>query len=269
MWLVVRPTSLLSWGMISGQLILKLSSYWRHLPRQTPAPLSLSLSLSLKKSGISTRTLQLKSLHSSNFFKKIKSIKFQNPLKKPPFSLTPRAMYTHPNTAFTRAADFLGHPATSPDNLTPLDLPTLTLPLPLPLLPPNLLDQLASPTSEFDSVMNSPEIGNNNSSNCSGCSSYGSTSSFASHQTQRPTFFQRSVSSNSFQKSGFRQLVSSSTHEFVDSESGPVRRVFSTGDLQVRILLKCPLCFSRNDMSFNSVSQGRLRRIWIHLFGWN
>ncbi|KAF3958545.1 hypothetical protein ACB098_08G036200 [Castanea mollissima] len=141
-------------------------------------------------------------------------------------------MYTHPNTAFTRAADFLGHPSTSPDNLTPLDLSTLTLPLPLPLLPPNLLDQLASPTSEFDSVMNSPEIGNNNSSNCSGCSSYGSTSSLASHQTQRPTFFQRSVSSNSFQKSGFRQLVSSSTHEFVDSESGPVRRVFSTGDLQ-------------------------------------
>ena len=160
-------------------------------------------------------------------------------------------MYTHSNTVFTRAADFLGHPATSPDNLTPLDLPTLTLPL--PLLPPNLLDQLASPPSEFDSVMNSPEIGNNNSSNCSGCSSYGSTSSFASHQTQGPTFFQRSVSSNSFQKSGFRQLVSSSTHEFVDSESGPVRRVFSTGDLQVHILLKYPLCFARNEFFFFSI----------------
>lgn len=169
-------------------------------------------------------------------------------------------MYTHPNTALTRAADFLGHPATSPDNLTPLDLSSLTLPLPLPLLPPNLLDQLASPTSELDSVMNSPEIGNNNSSNCSACSSYGSTSSLASHQTQRPTLFQRSVSSNSFQKSGFRQLVSSSTHEFVDSESGPVRRVFSTGDLQVHVLLKCPLCFSRSDIFFNQGPQARLVR---------
>ncbi|GMY10738.1 zinc finger protein CONSTANS-LIKE 1 [Fagus crenata] len=136
-------------------------------------------------------------------------------------------MYAHPNPAFSRAADSLGQ-STSPANL---------LPLTIPLLPPNLLDQL---TSEFDSVvvpeslraLNSPEVGTNNSSNCSGCSSCGSTGSLASHQTQRPSFIQRSVSSHSLLKNGFRQLVSSSTHEFVDSESGPVRRVFSTGDLQ-------------------------------------
>ena len=152
-------------------------------------------------------------------------------------------MYAHPNPAFSRAADSLGQ-STSPANL---------LPLTIPLLPPNLLDQL---TSEFDSVvvpesltaLNSPEVGTNNSSNCSGCSSCGSTGSLASHQTQRPSFIQRSVSSHSLLKNGFRQLVSSSTHEFVDSESGPVRRVFSTGDLQVYIyikrkLLKCPRCF--------------------------
>jgi hypothetical protein len=214
MWLMVRRTSLPSW-VIMRSTLLKLWSSWRHRPRQTPAPLS--------RKAISTRTQNFISLHSSNSY--LSSTSF-------PFPSFPRAMYAHPNPAFSRAADSLGQ-STSPANL---------LPLTIPLLPPNLLDQL---TSEFDSVvvpeslraLNSPEVGTNNSSNCSGCSSCGSTGSLASHQTQRPSFIQRSVSSHSLLKNGFRQFVSSSTHEFVDSESGPVRRVFSTGDLQVYIYI--------------------------------
>ncbi|XP_062173167.1 zinc finger protein CONSTANS-LIKE 9 isoform X2 [Alnus glutinosa] len=136
-------------------------------------------------------------------------------------------MYGNTNTIFSRAADFLGR-STSPDPTLPLILPSA------PFLPPNLLfpDQLGA--AEFESVpaLNS-EVGN--SSSCSGCSSYGSPTSLASHCTQslsqRPAFIQRSVSSHSLMKNGFRQLFSSAPG-FVDSDDGPVRRVFSTGDLQ-------------------------------------
>lgn len=149
-------------------------------------------------------------------------------------------MYGHTNTIFSRAAKFLGQ-STSPDSTLPLTLPSA------PLLTPNLLIPDQFNAAEFDSVpaLNS-EVGN--SSSCSGCSSYGSPSSLASHCTQslsqRPAFIQRSVSSHSLMKNGFRQLFSSAP-EFLDSDAGPFRRVFSTGDLQVSSvkLLKCPLSF--------------------------
>ncbi|XP_059429234.1 uncharacterized protein LOC132163051 [Corylus avellana] len=136
-------------------------------------------------------------------------------------------MYGHTNTIFSRAAEFLGQ-STSPDSTLPLTLPSA------PLLTPNLLIPDQFNVAEFDSVpaLNS-EVGN--SSSCSGCSSYGSPSSLASHCTQslsqRPAFIQRSVSSHSLMKNGFRQLFSSAP-EFLDSDAGPFRRVFSTGDLQ-------------------------------------
>lgn len=98
------------------------------------------------------------------------------------------------------------------------------------LLPTSLLipEQLAG--SEFDWVKS--EIGN--SSGASGCSSYydGSPSSLASQCTQRTSLMQRSVSSHSFPTNGVHQPVLTAA-EFLESGSATVRRVCSTGDLQV------------------------------------
>ncbi|KAK4370407.1 hypothetical protein RND71_009882 [Anisodus tanguticus] len=85
---------------------------------------------------------------------------------------------------------------------------------------------------EFDSL--SPlksEFGYNSSSSWS---SYGSpASSVTSYGTHDPTLIQRSISSHSLVKNmeGFCPLVSSPT-SFIDSETSPVRKVLSTGDLQ-------------------------------------
>ncbi|KAA8543970.1 hypothetical protein F0562_021853 [Nyssa sinensis] len=119
-------------------------------------------------------------------------------------------------------AHFFGHfPSLLPDVTAP---PSAQVILPPP--PP-----LVIPGNEFDSMWAlKSEVGYTSS----GCSSYGSSSSLASYSsTQGSSLIQRSVSSHSLiQKNGFcGQLVSSPT-EFVDSETSPVRRVFSTGDLQ-------------------------------------
>ncbi|XP_052187247.1 zinc finger protein CO3-like [Diospyros lotus] len=73
----------------------------------------------------------------------------------------------------------------------------------------------------------------------SGCSSYGSPSSLTGSHFSAPSssssLMQRSVSSHSLQKNicGFPQLTPASLlADFIDSETCPVRKVFSTGDLQ-------------------------------------
>ncbi|OMO91385.1 Zinc finger protein CONSTANS-like protein [Corchorus olitorius] len=45
------------------------------------------------------------------------------------------------------------------------------------------------------------------------------------------SFMQRSVSSHSLQKNGLYSHFAATLSDFIDSDSGPVRRVFSTGDL--------------------------------------
>ncbi|KAJ6425008.1 hypothetical protein OIU84_025722 [Salix udensis] len=69
------------------------------------------------------------------------------------------------------------------------------------------------------------------SSTASGCSSYGSPSSLVSGSCS--VIMQRSISSHSFQKNGYHCHFTSHPHDFLDNmETSPVRRVFSTGDLQ-------------------------------------
>ncbi|KAJ6750588.1 hypothetical protein OIU85_001157 [Salix viminalis] len=68
------------------------------------------------------------------------------------------------------------------------------------------------------------------SSTASGCSSYGSPSSLVSGSCS--VIMQRSISSHSFQKNGYHCHFTSHPHDFLDMETSPVRRVFSTGDLQ-------------------------------------
>ncbi|XP_061354060.1 two-component response regulator-like APRR1 [Gastrolobium bilobum] len=61
----------------------------------------------------------------------------------------------------------------------------------------------------------------------------GSPSSLASYESQRASLMQRSVSSHSLQKNnGVHHPFSPLFAELLDSENGPVRRVYSTGDLQ-------------------------------------
>ncbi|PIA38810.1 hypothetical protein AQUCO_02700186v1 [Aquilegia coerulea] len=100
---------------------------------------------------------------------------------------------------------------------------------------------LVLPTNEFDAafpVLKS-EIGYSSSS------SYGSPSSLPNcyiqqqqqqQQQQRPNLVQRSLSSHSLQKDGFYHPIFSSLDEsrpeIFDSDSGSMRKVFSTGDLQ-------------------------------------
>ncbi|KAF5206778.1 Cct motif family protein [Thalictrum thalictroides] len=97
---------------------------------------------------------------------------------------------------------------------------------------------LALPINEFDAafpVLKS-EIGYSSSS------SYGSPSSLQScyvqqqQQPRRPNLVQRSLSSHSLQKDGFYHPIFSSLDEsrpeIFDSDSGSMRKVFSTGDLQ-------------------------------------
>ncbi|KAJ8563657.1 hypothetical protein K7X08_032109 [Anisodus acutangulus] len=111
---------------------------------------------------------------------------------------------------------------------------------------------------EFDSL--SPlksEFGYNSSSSWS---SYGSpASSVTSYGTHDPTLIQRSISSHSLVKNmeGFCPLVSSPT-SFIGSETSPVRKVLSTGDLQVMHLLMKHNHRSENTLSSesNSIIEG-------------
>ncbi|KAK6271907.1 hypothetical protein POUND7_008990 [Theobroma cacao] len=101
--------------------------------------------------------------------------------------------------------------------------------------PPNVMSQFNFPScpltqltvaESFDSVTEALHSG-------SSSGSYSSPSSLASCccTTQKPSSMQRSVSSHSLQKNGLHCHFASTLNEFIDSASGPVRRVFSTGDL--------------------------------------
>lgn len=116
----------------------------------------------------------------------------------------------------------------------------------LPLLEPTapLPPLLITPGYDFDSMgaVALPKLEQSHSCS-SGCSSYESPSLLTSYPVPSPSLMQRSISSLSLQKKNgvngfrdFRQLVSttSSLGDFIDSETSHVRRVFSTGDLQVR-----------------------------------
>ncbi|KAJ8551803.1 hypothetical protein K7X08_028246 [Anisodus acutangulus] len=102
------------------------------------------------------------------------------------------------------------------------------------LPPPHLA--IPSVNTEFDSL--SPlksEFGYNSSSSCS---SYGSPASSVTSYNDPTSLIQRSISSHTLVKNmeGFCPLASSPTG-FLDSETSSVRKVLSTGDLQVMHLL--------------------------------
>ncbi|XP_057954571.1 two-component response regulator-like APRR1 [Malania oleifera] len=101
---------------------------------------------------------------------------------------------------------------------------------PPPVIIPEKLGSAGA--GEFDSACEALQVagGNMSSGSTSGYSSYGSPS-YAT-QEQRPSLIQRSVSSHSLMKNGFAQHLCSPTEFFNSEMNGPVRRVFSTGDLQ-------------------------------------
>lgn len=110
--------------------------------------------------------------------------------------------------------DFSGH----------FPLPDVTTPL-----------NFSSFSNEFDSVLAlmKQEFCYTTSNTSSGCSSYGSPSSLTSYgTTQISSLMQRSVSSHSLHKNVSVFQYHQPT-EFLDSDSSPVRKVFSTGDLHV------------------------------------
>ncbi|KAI4334464.1 hypothetical protein L6164_019157 [Bauhinia variegata] len=137
-------------------------------------------------------------------------------------------MYSPSNSTFLRVAGHLP----SPDAAMPTPLPS-SAPAPLMHSTSQCPDQLA--LNEFDSVHDTLSQLNSrwsHNSCSSGCSSYGSPSPLASYRTQRPSLMQRSVSSHALMKNGVHHPVSALFAELLYSENGPVRRVYSTGDLQ-------------------------------------
>ncbi|KAK8494498.1 hypothetical protein V6N12_073493 [Hibiscus sabdariffa] len=65
-----------------------------------------------------------------------------------------------------------------------------------------------------------------------GSSSSESYNSLLNFCTQKQSFMQRSISSHSLQNNGLHCHLASCLNEFNDSDSGRVRRAFSTGDLE-------------------------------------
>ncbi|KAL4296359.1 hypothetical protein GQ457_12G029140 [Hibiscus cannabinus] len=93
-------------------------------------------------------------------------------------------------------------------------------------------DVMSSPSCPLPQLTVSPSVDSVSEMLHSGSSgSYNSPSSLASCCTQRPSFI-RSISSHSLQNNELHCRFASSLNDFIDSDSGPVRRVFSTGDLQ-------------------------------------
>ncbi|XP_034688673.1 uncharacterized protein LOC117916651 isoform X2 [Vitis riparia] len=133
-------------------------------------------------------------------------------------------MYGHTNHSLF--SDFLGHFPASDVPPPPFIFPVAPPP---PPPPPHLS---LSAVDDFDSVSISDALLPLNSDLGNSCSSGGSSSSLTtSYSTQRPSFIQRSVSSHSLQHNGRHPHPISLVSEFLESES-PVRRVYSTGDLQ-------------------------------------
>ncbi|XP_028775853.1 zinc finger protein CONSTANS-LIKE 5-like [Neltuma alba] len=140
-------------------------------------------------------------------------------------------MYPHSNHTFSRAAKSIDHlPSPAAATTPPLPHPSVTSMHSISTSQQHLIpDQFA--VTDFDSLLSS-EMSLNNNSCSSGCSSYGSPSSLPTYRTQRPSWMQRSESSHSLHKNEYRNPVSTLLAEFLDSDDGPVRRVYSTGDLQ-------------------------------------
>ncbi|PON32711.1 CCT domain containing protein [Parasponia andersonii] len=154
-------------------------------------------------------------------------------------------MYGHHGTSFPRATD--------PSQL--VDWPAFSGPQP-PMLP--MLHQPQFEMEQVQQQLEGPVTANSGSTcGCCGggggyCSGYSSPSSLGSsggststkttthHQQQRPSLLQRSVSSHSLQKNGTHRVLSSVAELLMDSETSPVRRVYSTGDLQQRINMVQP-----------------------------
>lgn len=155
-------------------------------------------------------------------------------------------MYGHDGTAFPRAADpLLGDYLQCPAVLVPPPPLLIQSPhLPLQLPPPQYHDQLAAAAAaaaevEVDSLretlalLSSDGAASNNNGCSSACSSYSSPSSVGWSADQQPSLIQRSVSSHSLQKNGAHRVLSSVSELLDSAETNPVRRVYSTGDLQV------------------------------------
>ncbi|KAL4334753.1 hypothetical protein GQ457_07G034000 [Hibiscus cannabinus] len=146
-----------------------------------------------------------------------------------------------------------GHPtiprfsSESDDTLSSPDV--ITSPFNFPLCP---LTQL-SVTEPYELVTGS-------GSSSSG--SYNSPTSLLSYcSTQKQSFMQRSISSHSLQNNRLYCHFASSLNEFIDSDSGPVRRAFSTGDLEqgwqsVRRRSESPLS---NESNANAIIEGMSR----------
>ncbi|KAF5727417.1 hypothetical protein HS088_TW22G01110 [Tripterygium wilfordii] len=121
----------------------------------------------------------------------------------------------------------------------------LSQPLPTPLLVPEYSE--FDPLSEsvalkaFNSEIAGNTSGSSSSTPGSSASCYNSPSSLANYGTQSPGYMQRSISSHSLQKNGFRCHF-----EFLETEAGPVRRVFSTGDLEHGRRSESPLTSESN-----------------------
>ncbi|KAA3456743.1 zinc finger protein CONSTANS-like isoform X1 [Gossypium australe] len=120
-------------------------------------------------------------------------------------------MYGQPT--FPRSSsEFLSDSLTSPD--------VVSLPLNFPLSPQTQLTVAKSVESVSDVIH----------SGSSSSGSFNSPTSLASCCTHKPSFI-RSFSSHSLPKNEFHCRFASSLNDFIDSDSAPVRRVFSTGDL--------------------------------------
>ncbi|OVA18224.1 CCT domain [Macleaya cordata] len=124
--------------------------------------------------------------------------------------------------------------------------PELTTPSP-PIYPINPPSPLLIPTTNneyLDSVHEittlaaalKSEVGYSSSSSYGSPSSLPSCYSSVLHDHLRPSLVQRSLSSHSLQKDGYYHPIFSSLEEsrreILDLESGPMRKVYSTGDLQ-------------------------------------
>ncbi|KAK1588058.1 hypothetical protein Q3G72_023774 [Acer saccharum] len=146
--------------------------------------------------------------------------------------------------SFSRTSDFYGNNFTSSfdDVMNPIPFPS-----PLPPPPPHL--HLLTPAAdhhqlaEFESanMAHCSHSHSHSSGSTSGCSGYNSpsyeTTTTTTATTQRPSLIQRSISSHSLQKnnnSSYNNNEGLHCHfinEFLDMDTSPVRRVFSTGDL--------------------------------------
>lgn len=140
-------------------------------------------------------------------------------------------MYSNSNPTFPRAADSL--------NNFPSPIDTSSLQHQQTLSHYDSLSQLNSELSYNNNA------GGNYNSCSSGCTSYmGSPSSLASYETQRVSdrLLQRSISSQSLQKNHrpnrHHNPFSTLFAELLDPDNGPVRRVYSAGDIQVPFPLK-------------------------------